>query len=340
MTTLRTWKPVVANDPNPADNLTYTLGGTDAASFDIQRGDRIVDGTTTTLGGQLKTKAKLDYEAKDTYMVTVTATDPHGLSDSVDVAIKVTDVDEPPEITVGGLVITGKGAIDYEENGTSMAATYMALGPDAASATWSLSGADMGDFSISSAGVLTFKTSPDYETKNTYMVTVNANDGSNDAMKAVTVTITNMDEDGTVRLSTQQPRVGTAITATLTDADGEITGMKWQWASENTDGTFADIAGATSDSYTPADADVGKRLRATASYTDGHGSGKRAMAESDNAVSATPTTVADGYDADGSGTIDRVEVGQAVRDFIGRQIEEDDVLKVIAQYFKDLRSGS
>ena len=28
------------------------------------------------------TKAKLDYEAKNSYMVTVTATDPHGLSDS------------------------------------------------------------------------------------------------------------------------------------------------------------------------------------------------------------------------------------------------------------------
>ena len=102
--------------------------------------------------------------------------------------------------------------------------------------------------------------------------------------------------------------VGIALTASLTDADGEITGMKWQWASENTDGTFADIAGAgaTSDSYTPADADVGKRLRATASYTDGHDSGKRAMGESANAVSATPTTVVDSYDADGSGTIDRL----------------------------------
>ena len=154
--------------------------------------------------------------------------------------------------------------------------------------------------------------------------------------------VTNVNEDGMVTLSSQTPVVGIALTASLTDADGEITGVKWQWASENTDGTFADIAGAgaTSDSYTPADADVGKRLRATASYTDGHGSGKNAMAESANAVSATPTTVVDSYDADGSGTIDRTEVGQAVRDFIGRQIEHDDVVQIIAQYFKDLRSGS
>ena len=62
---------VGGSDPN-GDNLTYTLGGADMASFSI-------DDTT----GVLSTKAKLDYETKNTYMVTVTATDPRGLSDSV-----------------------------------------------------------------------------------------------------------------------------------------------------------------------------------------------------------------------------------------------------------------
>ena len=327
---------VEATDPN-GDNLTYTLVGTDAASFDIRRSD-----------GQLGTKAKLDYEIKNTYMVTVTATDPNGLSDSIDVTIMVTGVDEAPEIIVGGLAITGLPAVSYAEKGTGMVAVYRASGRDAGSATWSLSGADAGDFRISTAGVLTFRTTPNYEapadagTDNVYQVTVEANDGTNTATKAVTVMVTNVNEDGMVTLSSQAPVVGIALTASLTDADGEITGVKWQWASENTDGTFADIAGAgaTSDSYTPADADVGKRLRATASYTDGHDSGKRAMGESANAVSATPTTVVDSYDADGSGTIDRAEVGQAVRDFIGRQIEHDDVVQIIAQYFNDLRSGS
>ena len=264
------------------------------------------------------------------------------------VTIMVTPVNEAPVISVGGLAVTGQSAIDYAENRTGMVATYSAAGPDAARATWSLEGDDAGDFRISSAGVLTFRTTPNYEapadagTDNVYQVTVEANDGTNTATKDVTVMVTNVNEDGMVTLSSQTPVVGIALTASLTDADGEITGMKWQWASENTDGTFADIAGAvaTSDSYTPADADVGKRLRATASYTDGHGSGKREMAESANAVSTTPTTVTDSYDADGSGTIDRAEVGQAVRDFIGRQIEHDDVVQVIAQYFKDLRSGS
>ena len=40
------------------------------------------------------TKAALDYETKATYSVTVTASDSGGLSDSIDVTITVTDVDE------------------------------------------------------------------------------------------------------------------------------------------------------------------------------------------------------------------------------------------------------
>ena len=75
--------PVAATDDNN-DALTYTLRGTDAASFAI-------DSAT----GQLMTLAALDYETKASYSVTVTATDPDGLSDSIDVTITVTDVDEP-----------------------------------------------------------------------------------------------------------------------------------------------------------------------------------------------------------------------------------------------------
>ena len=86
-------------------------------------------------GGQIHLNAgtKLDRETKDTYMVKVTATDPNGLSDSVDVTILVTDVDEAPKIITGGLVVTGTSDINYAENGTGMVATYSAVGPDAAS---------------------------------------------------------------------------------------------------------------------------------------------------------------------------------------------------------------
>ncbi len=76
---------VVATDPD-GDVLTYTLGGTHASVFSI-------DSTT----GQLQTKGALDYEgSRNTYQVTVTATDGGGLTDAVTVDISVNDVGEAP----------------------------------------------------------------------------------------------------------------------------------------------------------------------------------------------------------------------------------------------------
>ena len=80
--------PVMATDADAGDTLTYTLGGADMASFDI-------DDTT----GQLMTKAALDYEAPadadtdNAYEVTVTASDGNTADDAtIAVTITVTDM--------------------------------------------------------------------------------------------------------------------------------------------------------------------------------------------------------------------------------------------------------
>ena len=78
------------------------------------------------------------------------------------------------------------------------------------------------DFNIDN-GVLTFKKSPDFEasTDNTYMVTVTITDsgGQTDAQDVV-VTRNNVEEAGTITLSTLQPVEGVEMTATLVDIDG------------------------------------------------------------------------------------------------------------------------
>ena len=170
--------PVQAEDAETSQLLTYSLSGADAGSFDIS------SDTSSTLpagrGGQITVKAgtKLDYESKSTYMVTVTATDPGNNSGSIDVTITVTDVNEIPTIMVGGLAISGRSNVEYAENGTDSVATFRVVGPNAASARLSLEGADADDFRLSSGGVLSFRSSPDYETptdadtNNTYMVTL------------------------------------------------------------------------------------------------------------------------------------------------------------------------
>ena len=74
--------PFVATDAD-TDRLSYFLSGTDAAAFEIN-----------SSSGQLRTRAALDYEAKQSYQVDVTATDPSGGSGEVEVTISVGNVQE------------------------------------------------------------------------------------------------------------------------------------------------------------------------------------------------------------------------------------------------------
>ena len=82
-------RPVAASDPD-GDTLTYTLGGTDADTFDID-----------AMTGQLKTKAALDAETKSAYSVTVSVTDNKNagggrlpeIDDTITVTITVTTVE-------------------------------------------------------------------------------------------------------------------------------------------------------------------------------------------------------------------------------------------------------
>ena len=95
--------PVTATDADEGDTLTYRLSGADMASFRIN-----------SATGQLRTAVALDFETKTSYFVTVTATDSAGASDSIDVAITVTDVEEPVEPVIPGDT-NADGMIDKSE---------------------------------------------------------------------------------------------------------------------------------------------------------------------------------------------------------------------------------
>ena len=172
--------------------------------------------------------------------------------------------------------------------GENIGAPVMAADDDML--TYTLSGTGASSFDIDElTGQLMTMADLDYETETTYIVTVTAKDTSEATDSVmVTINVTNVDEDGTVTLSSET-NVGVAITATLTDADGSVTGTTWQWASSDAmDGTYTNIAAATSESYTPVEGDANMYLRATAMYTDGHGSGKSESMVSANAVNTLP----------------------------------------------------
>ena len=218
-------------------------------------------------------------------------------SDVITVTIMVTDVNEAP-------VVTGDAAVSFEETADigELGDNYMADDPETDDPpTLALTGADRGKFNFEN-DELRFKAAPDYEKPgdadkdNVYEVTVEATDGvGNTGTKNVKVTVTNMEEEGTVTMSQLQPRVGVAITASVTDLDGDVSNVTWQWSRDTSaTGGFTDIiAKATSATYKPvaddavvtgADSHEAMFLRATAMYTDGEGEDKTANGTSANLV--------------------------------------------------------
>ena len=277
--------PYTATDPDKGADLAYSLS-TNTLPFSID-----------SYNGQLSTVDPLPQFDRTSYTVTVLVTDnadDEGNSDTTaDDTITVT-------ITVGD----GGGNTDPEfpaaavsfsidENITTIenVGTPVTADDDDTDDTpsYTLGGTDGGFFTIvSTSGQIQTKTGQtyDFETNPSYSVTVTANDGKGGtADKAVTITLTNVNEDGTVTLSPTQPAARSQVTATLTDPDGVTGTTTWQWSKSSTaQGTYANISGATSDTYTPVDGDVTYYLRATGSYTDGHGPSKTAEATTTRAV--------------------------------------------------------
>ena len=177
--------------------------------------------------------------------------------------------------------------------GVSIGAPVAAEDPENDRLTYSLSGADAAAFTIlERTGQLRTSEPLDFEMKGSYTFTIEVHDGRDgsgnvsteiDVTQAVTITIENVEEPGTVTLTTDtgtiQARV--PVTAALED-DDRPRGVTWQWSrSPNGRTNWANIVGARSATFTPTlETDTGRYIRATASYTDGHEPNKTANAVS------------------------------------------------------------
>ncbi len=279
--------PVRADDDDDNDTLTYSLDATSAASFDI---------VATT--GQLQTKAALDYETTSSYTVTVSVSDSKDSNgaadevtdDTITVTILVANVNQAPVFP------SSTDSRTIPENvgvGGDIGAPVTATDRDNDVLSYSLGNFyDEAGFDIgSTTGQLRTKPALDFEGSTTsYTVAVTAADpsGAEDTI-TVTITVTNVDEAGTVTLTSTQPIVGTPLTATLTDPDDVSGSATWSWERSPNGPSWTLINGETSASYTPVAGDVGDYLRATASYSDGEGASKRAQAVSANMVREAPT---------------------------------------------------
>ena len=283
-----------------AEKLDHELGSVDVQGSTANIADAAVDGASDPDDG--------------IYIITVMVTDPSGESgentDTKVVVITATDVDEVPSVKAADGTTAPETAHMVEENAnlldeadltnsTNDPFMYLAVATDDDdTVSLLLNGDDAAAFKLvdrdGAAGAatvhgLTFKEAPNYEKPtdankdNAYKVKVVARDDAGHRSEtSVTVVVTNVNEPGKVTLSSIQPAVGTPLTATVTDPDGDVTNVIWQWTSGSTKLTSdaEDIDDATSATYTPtagdpADdedtGDIGNFLRVTVFYNDPQG---------------------------------------------------------------------
>ena len=187
--------PITATDPDDGDTLTYSLSGTDAASFAI-------DSAT----GQISTKTGVtyDYEGKSSYSLTVGASDGNGGTDSITLTVNLTDVNEAPVFGEGeadetGIMFTTREVAENSPAGTNVGSPIDVTDPDDGDTlSYSLSGTDATSFAIDAAtGQITTKTGMtyDYEAKSSYAIVVAVVDskGKLNAI-GVTVSLTDVEE--------------------------------------------------------------------------------------------------------------------------------------------------
>ena len=117
----------------------------------------------------------------------------------------------------------------------------------------------------------------------------------------MTIDVTGVEDPGAVALSRSTPVVGRLLTATLTDPDGGVTGRTWTWSWSTTrTGSFTTISGADTATYTPAPADDGRYLKASATYTDSFGGNQSAAETSANTPAGTTLVSNTGQGGDAS----------------------------------------
>ena len=126
-----------------------------------------------------------------------------------------------------------------------------------------------------------------YETqRQTYTFDVTVHDGEDsegvtepvptiDDVTTVTIQITNVNEPGSLSLTTDEPRVGERMVATLTDDDGGLAATYWVWScgainqyTQNNNNRNNSGPGQPRSEYTPRSENAGKQCNVSVGYRD------------------------------------------------------------------------
>ncbi|MDB5390452.1 MAG: Cadherin proteinputative pre-peptidase, partial [Planctomycetaceae bacterium] len=206
----------------PQQTITYSItGGIDQALFSITSAGVLTFKTAPSF------ISPSDADHNNVYVIQVTADDGHGGTIAQPLTISVFSTNNPP-------VFTSNNSINVTENSTNVL-TVGATDHDQPPQTISYSitgGADQALFSITSTGVLTFKTAPsfgspaDADHNNIYLVQVTANDGQGGtASQDLTIMVTQAPPDTItwVKGKTLASIFGTAVVSESNFAGGSLT---------------------------------------------------------------------------------------------------------------------
>ena len=187
------------NDNNPAitSSATFSAAENQTSIGTVSATDADGDSLTYSISGSeinisssgvLTFATAPDYETKTSYTATVTVSD--GINSTTqNITVNVTDVAENVGPVISGLA----SSVSVAENQTSVI-SVSASDANGDTLSYSLSGTDAASFSINSSGVITFDAAPNYESKNSYSITVQVSDGSISPSQALTVNVTNVNE--------------------------------------------------------------------------------------------------------------------------------------------------
>ena len=257
--------PVIAL--NGEETITLTVGDTYTETATVT--DNLDAGVVLDIAGDA-----VDTSSTGTYTITYAATDAAG-NEATPMTRTVLVPNTAPSITTSA-------ALRHAENDVAAVTTLSADDAEGDTITWSLTGTDAGLFEVdSTSGELTFNTPPNFEDAqdedgdNSYQVTVTATDDgtpSESSTLEVTVAVTNKNEPGRIGPITGLARVGeTLTTGEVTDPDGIITSIEYEWGRALPGERHRSIRGARQRTYTLVADDIGNTIEVFASYQDGFG---------------------------------------------------------------------
>ena len=266
------YKVAAGGDATPG---AWTLEGADAGSFTLTG-----SGTTRMLefGSSPDYDAMADADGDNMYEVTLKVSDSINSEtyDTFAVTVTVTDVDE-----LG--VLSGSKTASVNEGDTDLGTYTLTGGPAAYTYLKSLEGDDAGQFTLNAIGTtgvleLSFSSAPDYEAPadadgdNTYEVTVKATAGGEETMVAVTVTVDNVNELGTLagNASPTYAEDRTDAVGTYMLSGGTMDDMaEWTLSGDDAD-AFTIPAGVLEFSSAPDYEDPNGRRRQRLQHLHGH----------------------------------------------------------------------